>query len=99
MSRSDEKQGKRPTAPVARGTKVMSVGAALAHVLQLAQTLDKDTHETRERLPSGRTRASEQDAPSSPGGASPGALAHERLLAALKELPPETALKLRTLMV
>lgn len=99
MSRSDEKQDKRPSAPAAPGAKATSCEGALTRVLQLAHSLAQDTRETRKALPSGRARLREEETPEKPAVDAHGALAHDRLIGALKELDPETALKLRTLMV
>jgi hypothetical protein len=99
MSRSDEKQDKRPGAPVAPSAKATSCEGALTRVLQLAHSLAQDTRETRKTLPSGRAKQREEEPPASPALDSHRALAHEKLNAALAELDPETALKLRTLMV
>jgi hypothetical protein len=109
MSRSDEKQDKQRSAPVAPAraaarapaasapaANVTSCEAALARVLQLAQSLAQDTRETRKALPSGRSRQREDEPPTVETDREE---ARERLTAALRELDPETALKLRTLMV
>jgi hypothetical protein len=70
---------------------------ALASVIARARALAEDTHATRQHLPSGRSR---------PGGEAASAPsdvhtddARAQLTAALGELDPETALKIRQLMI
>jgi hypothetical protein len=68
---------------------------ALERVLQRAGALAEDSHDTRQHLPSGRAR------PDGAGDveAAPGSSAGEQLTTLLRELDPETALTIRTLMI
>src|SRR5688572_18092945 len=71
----------------------------LASVIARARALAEDTHATRQHLPSGRSRPSPGgEAPSSAGDAHTDE-GRAQLTAALGELDPETALKIRQLMI
>lgn len=87
-------------APSASGSARSSCEEALARVVQLARSVAEDSRETRRTLPSGRVRP-EDSGSSEPSvaPASPEANARARLTAAFRALDPETALKIRTLMI
>jgi len=67
-------------------------------VIQLARDLEDDNRDTRGTLQSGRTRPSDDQAPAVDLAAAR-ARALERLTTSLQGLEPETALKIRTLMI
>jgi hypothetical protein len=71
---------------------------ALARVVELAQSTGADTRETRRSLPSGRSRPGDGEA-TAPALETSRASAREQLSTAFRELEPEVALKLRTLMI
>jgi hypothetical protein len=71
---------------------------ALGRIVELAQSAGADTRETRRTLPSGRSRPGDGEA-TAPALETSRANARELLNTALRELEPEIALKLRTLMI
>jgi hypothetical protein len=70
----------------------------LARVIARARVLAEDNRETRRALPSGRSRPNAAAA-AQPAPDSPSAIAREELATTLRALDPETALKIRTLMI
>ena len=70
---------------------------ALASVIARARALAEDTHATRQHLPSGRSRPGAEAASPPSDAHTDGARA--QLTAALGELDPEVALKIRQLMI
>jgi hypothetical protein len=70
---------------------------AVTRVIRQALVLDDDTHKTRGNLPSGRTSPTGEEPQISAEAAS--ADARACLTTTLRELDPETALKVRTLMI
>ncbi len=112
MPQSNEKQDKartkaasQVTAEKGRGSSASGVSrstfeAALARVVSVARVVAQDNGETRRTLPSGRSRPGEADVPeSAPSVEAVKAGAREQLNTALRELEPEVALKLRTVMI
>jgi len=81
---------------VAGAVNPTSCEEVLANVIACARLLGEDTHETRRHLPSGRLRPGDEPA-NDPGSTHTNTRA--RLAAALEKLEPETALKLRRLMI
>lgn len=71
---------------------------ALASVIARARALAEDTHATRQHLPSGRSRPGVEAAASAPSDVHTDD-ARAQLTAALGELDPEMALKIRQLMI
>jgi hypothetical protein len=93
------RQGVHPRARDAAGRAVESslCEEALARVLQLAGALSLDNRETRGHLSSGRAVRAPAREPSA--AETQGASSRAQLMAALQELEPEIALKIRTLMI
>lgn len=82
---------------VGQGAELTHCEAALARVLQLASALSLDNRETRGHLPSGR--AVRAPASGRSAAETQGSVSRAQLMAALQELQPEIALKIRTLMI
>jgi hypothetical protein len=82
----------------ARPAQPSTCETALARVVELAQSAGADTRETRRTLPSGRARPGDGEG-TAPALETSRANARELLNAAFRELEPEIALKLRTLMI
>ena len=93
------RQGAYPRArdAVGQAAALSGCAAALARVLQLASALSLDNRETRGHLPSGRAVRSPAAEPSA--GDTRRVDSRAQLMAALQELEPEIALKIRTLMI
>jgi hypothetical protein len=86
-----------PAASAQASSQPLRCEEALATVIARARALAEDTHATRQHLPSGRSRPGDEAA-SAPSDAHTDD-ARAQLTAALGELEPETALKIRQLMI